>query len=83
MAAQLESVGGSAAGAKRQTVYRLGPGGKPEPILIRTGISDGRFTAVLEGELTPGEKVIVGMATARVETPQGSTRAPTSGPRGF
>ncbi|HYW92302.1 MAG TPA: efflux RND transporter periplasmic adaptor subunit [Gammaproteobacteria bacterium] len=32
---------------------------RPEPVKLRTGLSDGRDTVVLEGDLRPGERVIV------------------------
>lgn len=44
------------------TVWRLGPGNRPEPVPIKTGISDGVFTEVVEGALHPGEELIVGFA---------------------
>jgi HlyD family secretion protein len=50
-----------------QTVYILGPDGKPQPRHVMTGITDGRFTEVSGGELKDGDKVIVGKATAKVE----------------
>ena len=36
-----------------------------KPVRIRTGISDGRFTQVVGGEITPGEEVVIGQATTR------------------
>jgi HlyD family secretion protein len=44
----------------RQTVYVLGDDGKPAPIEVVTGASDGRSTAVRSRELKPGMKVITG-----------------------
>ena len=44
------------------TVWRLGPGNRPEPVPIKTGISDGVFTEVVEGALHPGEDIIIGFA---------------------
>jgi HlyD family secretion protein len=49
-----------------QTVYLL-VAGKPTPVSIRTGITDGRFTQVVSGEMKPGDTIIVGPATAKVE----------------
>jgi len=40
------------------TVYRL-EDGRPVPVQIRTGISNGRYTEVLAGKLRAGERVIV------------------------
>lgn len=58
-----------------QTVYILESGGKGEKselreVRIRTGITDGRFTevkSVLSGELNPGDEVVTGLATVKVE----------------
>jgi len=49
------------------TVYLLGPGGKPKKVEIRTGITDGRFTQVVKGELKEGDTVIVGTATSKAD----------------
>jgi len=66
-AQQLE--GGRAAKGQRgwQTVYALSATGKLEPVKLRPGITDGRYTEVLEGELKAGDKVVVGLATAKAE----------------
>jgi HlyD family secretion protein len=55
--------------SRPQTVYLLGPDKKLKPVDIRTGLSDGRFTQVVDGPLKPGDDVVVGIATARVEGP--------------
>lgn len=56
-----------------QTVYVL-EGTELRPVEIRTGISDGRFTQVVEGELKEGDMVVTGTATSRATE--------TSGPMG-
>jgi len=68
------------AGMRRQVVFRLGSGRDLEPVPIRPGISDGRHTAVLEGSLAPGDRIVVGLATTRS---QGNVRLPGGGMRGF
>lgn len=62
---------------RRQTVYRL-ESDALAPVSIRAGITDGRFTAVLDGPLAPGDAVVVGLATSKAE---GTARVP--GMRGF
>ena len=62
---------------RRQVVYRVGPAGALEPVPIRSGISDGRFTAVLEGELAEGDRIVVGLQTTRAA--QGNTAFPGGG----
>jgi HlyD family secretion protein len=44
--------------ASRRTAWVL-RGGKPEPVALRVGITDGSFTEVLEGSLAPGDPCIV------------------------
>lgn len=41
------------------TVWTLDAAGKLKPVLIRTGITDGRNTEVVEGELKAGDKLVV------------------------
>ena len=50
-----------------QTVYVLIGEDRLKPVRIRTGISDGRFTQVVGGEIAPGEEVVIGQATTRSE----------------
>jgi HlyD family secretion protein len=73
-----------AAEAKMQTVHILGPDKKLKPVQIRTGITDGRFTHVVSGELKPGDAVVVGVATSKVEgpPPMGGSGGPGGGQRG-
>ena len=52
-----------------QTVWVLEDGGTLKPAQIRTGITDGHFTQVVDGDLKPGDNVIVGLATSKVEGP--------------
>jgi HlyD family secretion protein len=69
------ALGGPAPKKKMQTVYLLAGDGdkasdkKLKPVQVRTGISDGRFTQVVEGEVKPGDLIIVGLATSKVEGP--------------
>jgi HlyD family secretion protein len=71
-----------AAGRKQQadgtTVWVLGQDGKPRPVNVTLGISDGLYTAVNAGDLKPGDKVI----TASLAKTSTSAPAPRSfGPR--
>ena len=61
--------GGPRAAKGMQTVYVLTGREEIRPAGVRTGISDGKFTQVLEGEVREGDRVVVGQATARVGTP--------------
>lgn len=63
------------------TIYEpLGPKDQPKPVEIRTGITDGRFTQILSGEVKPGDTVIVGLATAKANT--AGTAPPGAAPGG-
>jgi len=43
-----------------RVVWILGEGGKPEPRVVRTGITDGSVTEILDGALEEGDPVIIG-----------------------
>jgi HlyD family secretion protein len=61
--------GGEGGPGKTQTIYVLGADKKLEPVEIHTGISDGRFTQVLSGELKEGDTIVTGLVTSKVEGP--------------
>jgi HlyD family secretion protein len=52
--------------------------GKPVPVLVRTGISDGTLTEVLEGDLSAGDACIVDMDLGK----RASGGPPAGGPPG-
>jgi HlyD family secretion protein len=66
-AAALALDGATRAARRQQTVYVVGPDGRLKAVKVKTGISDGRFTAITEGELSAGDKIAVGFATAKVD----------------
>src|SRR2546425_12044539 len=65
--------GGGWTGKKRErparSIYVLDAGGKPQPVPIKTGITDGVSTEVLEG-LKEGDKVITGSTTKQSASQQ-------------
>jgi HlyD family secretion protein len=63
----------------RRTVWALRKG-KPEPLTIRIGVSDGSVTEVLEGGLQPGDTLITDVASA---TGPGGARPPGGARSGF
>ena len=72
------ALGGAPPARKRpQTVYVLGADNKLTPVEIRTGITDGHYTQVVSGDLKPGDNVVIGLATSKVEAnpPPGSSRS--------
>jgi HlyD family secretion protein len=79
--------GGRGAASRGQTVHTLGADGKLVPVEIRTGISDGRFTQIVSGDLKEGDTIVVGVQTSKVEGPppmggQGGPGGPGGGPGG-
>jgi HlyD family secretion protein len=67
--------------ARPTTIYEpQGPKNEPRPVEIRTGITDGRFTQILSGEVKAGDTVIVGLATAKANT--AGTAPPGAAPGG-
>ena len=57
-------------GRSGPTVYRLEQG-EPKPVKIRTGISDGTYTEVLEGDLKPGDLLVVRELNGKKDKGQG------------
>jgi HlyD family secretion protein len=64
-----------------QTIYLL-ENNKLKAVEIRTGISDGRYTQVVEGAVKPGDQVVIGTATSKVEGPSAFGGAGQGGPGG-
>lgn len=74
--------GGGGRGQRPVTVYEAqGPKGEPKPVEIRPGITDGRNTQVVSGDLKAGDSVIVGLATAKASAT--GSALPGGGPRRF
>jgi HlyD family secretion protein len=48
--------------AAARTVWVVGPAGAPVAVPVRVGITDGSFTEVVDGALTAGQEVIIGIA---------------------
>jgi HlyD family secretion protein len=76
------SGGGGRQGGRRQqtqTVYVIGEKNALRPVRLRTGITDGRFTQVVQvvdGTLSPGDKVAIGLATVKVDQSTGTGSFP-------
>ncbi|MBI4607952.1 MAG: efflux RND transporter periplasmic adaptor subunit, partial [Candidatus Rokubacteria bacterium] len=76
--AQARSARGPAPDGLAGRVWIAGPEGKPQPVPIRLGITDGSFTELLEGDLREGQELIVGTTERPGPRPGGNSR---SGPR--
>ena len=46
-----------------RVIYLLGAAGNLRPVTVKTGISDGAFTAIEEGSLQEGQQIVVGTNT--------------------
>jgi len=55
-----------------QTVYIKGADGKPQPVQVTIGASDGTMTEITGGDLQPGMQVITGQLAAGAESKGGS-----------
>lgn len=61
-----------AVGQGGRRVWVLGQDGKPAPVRVRTGISDGSYTEITSGQLKEGQQVITGVTSQKT----GSSKAP-------
>ncbi len=82
LAAGRGGAGGGSPEKGWQTVYRLGADGRLTGVQVRTGLSDGKFSEVLEGELQAGETIVIGLATSRAGGTSSSSPLAPSGPGG-
>ena len=64
-----------------QTVYVKDAEGKPQPVQITTGDSNGTMTEVLGGGLKPGQQVITGQLATGSESASGARRSGAGGQR--
>ena len=69
---------GRTAGMRGGTVYILGKDGKPAPVAVRVGASDGSYTEIVSRELKPGAQVITG-GGPRPKTVPGGFGGPPGG----
>jgi HlyD family secretion protein len=80
---QLSGSGKSSQGEEKLTgrVWVLSPEGKPKPITIVLGITNGSFSEVVSGGLKEGTEVIVEEGSNKKSSSQGGSRGPSM--RGF
>lgn len=74
------AAGGGSAGTGR-TIYVL-DGGSPKAIQVETGLTDGKVTAIVSGDLKEGDLVITGAASAEAPAASGGGQR-LGGPRMF
>jgi HlyD family secretion protein len=70
--------GGEGGGSRRQwqTIWVLTATKQIEPRLVRTGLTNGRVTEIVVGDLQEGDTVIIGQNEAGAPRPQTQTGAP-------
>jgi HlyD family secretion protein len=78
---------GRAAGANSQrvdsaVVWKLLPDKTLEPVQVGVGVTDFTFTAMLHGNLKPGDELVIGEATNKTTTAEAPARSPVSGSAG-
>jgi HlyD family secretion protein len=59
-----------------QTVWKVGPQGKPVPFAVQCGITDFNNTQLLQGDLHEGDVLITGEQTAGIATRPGGAGGP-------
>jgi HlyD family secretion protein len=72
---------GKATEAGGQRVYLLGKDGKPVPVRVETGVSNGTFTVLVEGDLKEGDLLVTGEVEGKKAS--GSASPPGMGMGGF
>ncbi len=72
---------GGSKGKGGQNIYVLDANNTLKPVWIRPGITDGHYTQIVSGDINPGDNVVVGLATTKVEgpPPPGSNQGPLGG----
>jgi hypothetical protein len=68
----------------RGRVWILNAAGKLEPVMVRTGVTDGKFTEITSQSLKPGDQIVMGASVDGAETQTTSpfTTGQQQGPRG-
>jgi HlyD family secretion protein len=51
------------------TVWMLGPAGRPTPVAVTLGITDGTFTEMVRGDLAAGQAVLIGLESVGPAAP--------------
>jgi HlyD family secretion protein len=72
-----------AGGSRRQDsaiVWKLLPNKELEPAQVSLGVTDFTFTALLSGNVSPGDDLVIGQSASKTSTAQ--TRSPVGGPAG-
>jgi HlyD family secretion protein len=76
LVSELLGAGRNAGAAAAGRLWVRGPDGQPVPVDVRTGLTDGTSTEVLEGPLKEGDEVIVGAEAAAAAKKAGGLPRP-------
>ncbi len=79
---------GSPRGSRRDDwgiVWKLLPNRSLQPVRVKLGVTDFTFTAMKEGQLKPGDELVIGQTSKNnaAQQPGGQQRPPMGGPGGF
>jgi HlyD family secretion protein len=77
--------GGAGGNAKRQdssVVWKLLPDKTLEPVQVTLGVTDFTFTALISGNLNPGDDLVIGQSTSKSSASTTQTRNPVTGAGG-
>ena len=71
--------------ARPVALWITGSDGSLQPVVVRLGLKDGSSTAIVSGNLKPGDRIVTGLEseTSRTESSQTNTRAPGFGSSGM
>jgi hypothetical protein len=76
---------GAGGNSRRQDsgiVWKLLPNKTLEPVQVTLGVTDFTFTALLSGDLNPGDDLVIGQSANKSSTTQAQTRNPVTGAGG-
>jgi HlyD family secretion protein len=79
------SGGGAGGNGKRQDsaiVWKLLPDKTLEPVQVTLGVTDFTFTALVSGDLNPGDDLVIGQSANKSATSTAQTRNPVTGAGG-
>jgi HlyD family secretion protein len=63
-------------------VWKLLPNKTLQPVQVSLGVTDFTFTALVSGDLNPGDDLVIGQSTNKSSTAQAQTRNPVTGAGG-
>ncbi len=65
----------------RARVWILNPAGKLEPVMVTTGMTDGRYTEITSDQLKPGDQIVLGVTSSDAAAEAARSPLTQQGPR--